>query len=72
MITVRSGESLDQLADALESQGVIKSAFWFSAYARLRGVHLHAGSYRVDPAMAASEIIDVLDGAAVLPAGEAS
>jgi UPF0755 protein len=67
VITVRSGESLSQLADALESQGVIKSAFWFSAYARLRGVHLHAGSYRVDSAMAASEVIDVLDGAPYCP-----
>lgn len=67
VITVRSGESLSQLADALESQGVIKSAFWFSAYARLRGVHLHAGSYRVNSAMAASEVIDVLDGAPYCP-----
>ena len=67
VITVRSGESLSQLADALESEGVIKSAFWFSAYARLRGVHLHAGNYQVDSAMEASEVIDVLEGAPYCP-----
>ncbi|MGP8161493.1 MAG: endolytic transglycosylase MltG [Candidatus Dormibacteria bacterium] len=62
VITVRAGESLDQLADSLESQGLIKSALWFSAYARVRGVHLRAGRYQVDSAMEASEILNVLEG----------
>ncbi len=67
LLTVRSGESLTQVADTLEQQGVIKSAFWFSAYARLRGIHLHAGSYQVAPDMEASEVINVLDGASYCP-----
>jgi UPF0755 protein len=62
VITVSPGESLDQLANSLENQGLIKSALFFSAYARIRGVHLHAGVYQVDSAMEASEIINVLDG----------
>jgi UPF0755 protein len=62
VITVKPGESLDQLANSLENQGLIKSALFFSAYARIRSVHLHAGVYQVDSAMEASEIINVLDG----------
>jgi UPF0755 protein len=61
-ISVTPGESLDKLATSLESQGLIKSAFFFSAYARIRGVQLHAGAYLVDSAMAASEMINVLEG----------
>jgi UPF0755 protein len=67
VITVSSGESLSQLADALEQRGVIKSAFWFSAYARLRGVQLHAGEYQVDSSMEASEVINVLEGSPYCP-----
>jgi UPF0755 protein len=66
-ITVTPGESLDQLATSLQNQGLIKSALFFSAYARLRGVHLHAGLYRVDSAMEASEIINVLEGPQYCP-----
>jgi UPF0755 protein len=62
VITVTPGESLDTLADSLQSQHLIKSALWFSAYARLRGLQLHAGEYQVDSAMEASEIINVLEG----------
>ena len=62
VVTVTAGESLDQLANSLENQGLIKSALFFSAYARIRGVQLHAGAYQVDAAMAASEIIKVLEG----------
>jgi UPF0755 protein len=62
VVTVTPGESLEQLATSLENQGLIKSALFFSAYARIRGVHLHAGLYQVDSAMEASEIINVLEG----------
>ena len=67
VVTVKPGESLDQLANSLESQGLIKSALFFSAYARIRGVQLHAGLFQVDSAMAASEIINVLDGPQYCP-----
>jgi len=66
-ITVSPGESLDQLADSLESQGLIKSAFFFSAYARLQGVHLRAGEYQLDSGMAATEMLDVLQAAPFCP-----
>ncbi len=62
VVTVTPGESLDQLATSLENKGLIKSALFFSAYARIRGVQLHAGGYQMDSAMAASEIIKVLEG----------
>lgn len=67
VITVRGGESVDQLADTLQSDGLIKSALFFSAYARLRGVHLKAGEYRLDSAMGASEMIDVLESSPFCP-----
>ncbi|MGD1054035.1 MAG: endolytic transglycosylase MltG [Candidatus Dormibacteria bacterium] len=67
VVRVSPGESLDQLASGLESEGLIKSALFFSAYARIRGVHLHAGLYRVDSAMGASEIINVLEGPQYCP-----
>lgn len=62
VVKVSPGESLDQLAGSLESQGLIKSSLFFSAYARIRGVHLRAGLYQVDSGMEASEIIRVLEG----------
>jgi UPF0755 protein len=63
VVTVRTGETLDQLADSLQSEGLIRSALWFSAYARVRGVRLRAGQYQVDSGMGVSEMIDVLEGA---------
>jgi UPF0755 protein len=67
LVTVKGGESLEQLSDSLQSQGLIKSAFFFSAYARLRGVHLRAGEYQLDSGMAASEMINVLEAPPFCP-----
>jgi len=61
-VTVSRGESLDTLAARLQSEGLIKSSLFFSAYARLRGVHLHAGQYSLDSGMEATEMVNILDG----------
>ena len=67
VVTVRSGETLDQVAADLQSQGLIRSSFWFSAYARIRGVKLRSGQYQVDSGMAASEIVSRLEGPQYCP-----
>jgi UPF0755 protein len=61
-VQVRKGESLQTLAASLESRGLIRSATWFAAYARLRGLRLRAGTYLLDSGMGASEILVRLDG----------
>jgi UPF0755 protein len=61
-VRVGEGESLQALATSLESRGLIRSATWFAAYARLRGLRLRAGTYLLDPGMGASEILLRLDG----------
>ncbi len=61
-VQVRQGESLQALAANLEGRGLIRSATWFSAYARLRGIRLRAGAYLLDSGMGASEILVRLDG----------
>ncbi|HYA01139.1 MAG TPA: endolytic transglycosylase MltG [Candidatus Binatia bacterium] len=61
-LTVAAGESLGQVATDLQSQGVIRSATWFAAFARLQGVHLRAGRYLVDSGMGASELLARLQG----------
>ena len=67
-VPVRAGESIDAVSNELAKLGVIRDSFWFAAYARLRGVHLHAGMYTVDSGMAASEIVARLDGPTATPA----
>lgn len=61
-VQVREGESLQSLASSLKSRGLIRSATWFAAFARLRGLRLRAGTYLLDSGMAASEILVRLDG----------
>jgi len=67
VVTVRGGESVEQLAAGLQSDGLIKSSLFFSAYARLRGVQLKAGEYLLDSGMGASEMLDVLEAAPYCP-----
>jgi UPF0755 protein len=67
VVTVGRGETLDQLAAYLESQGLIRSATWFAAYARVRGIHLRAGTYLVDSGMGASEMVNVFEGPTYCP-----
>jgi UPF0755 protein len=46
----------------LAGLGIIRSSFWFAAFARFEGVHLHAGTFTVDAGMASSEIVARLNG----------
>lgn len=68
VVRVHQGETLVEVADALESQGLIRSATWFAATARLQGIRLRAGRYLVDSGMGASEIVAVLEGSPYCPA----
>jgi UPF0755 protein len=61
-VQVRQGETLQLLAAGLQKRGLIRSATWFAAFARLRGLRLRAGTYLLDPGMGASEIFVRLDG----------
>jgi len=62
---VENGTGFSTLAQSLEEQGVIKSAFWFRIYALIDGTarKVEAGSYNVTPGMSYSALIDVLTNA---------
>ena len=64
-VQVRSGETLDQLADDLQAKGLIRSAFWFKWFARFKGLadQLRAGSFKLDTGMGASAMVSRLEGA---------
>jgi UPF0755 protein len=63
-VEIKPGETLDQLADDLQAQGLIKSAFWFKWFARFKGLasHLHAGRFKLDSGMVASAVVARLEG----------
>lgn len=64
-VDVKPGETVDQLATELESDGVIRSAFWFKWFARFKSLaeHLHAGRFKLDTGMGASAVVSRLEGA---------
>ncbi len=62
VVTITQGETLNSVAAKLESEGLIRSATWFAAYARVRGIELRAGRYLVDSGMGATEMVSVLEG----------
>jgi UPF0755 protein len=64
VIEVKPGESLGQLTDDLNAHHLIKSSFFFSWYARYKGLadKLVAGRFRLDTGMGASAIISALEG----------
>lgn len=64
VVDVASGEGVDAVATDLESRGLIRSAFWFTQYARLKDLagNLHSGRFMVDGGMSAGTIISVLAG----------
>jgi UPF0755 protein len=61
-VTVRAGESIGAVSDDLAGLGIVRSSFWFAAFARFESVHLHAGTFTVDAGMASSEIVARLNG----------
>ena len=64
-VDVQKGETLDQLADQLQSKGVVRSAFFFRWFARFKGLadQLRVGRFRLDTGMGASAVIARLEGA---------
>src|SRR5436853_244804 len=59
IFTIAKGESEAIIAKNLEEKGIIKSAFFFRAYAFVSGDHakLQAGTYSISPALAAATIV---------------
>ena len=64
-VDVHSGETVDQLADDLAAKGLVRSAFWFSWFARFKslGGQLHVGRFKLDRGMGASAVVARLEGA---------
>lgn len=62
VVTVEPGESLGSLADSLQDQGLINSATWFAAYARIKGARFYTGQYQVNSGMDADQLLAALRG----------
>lgn len=62
IIVIESGTSSTEIADRLESAGLIRSATIFQWYIRTNNVRdsLQAGTYALRPSMSVQEIVDVL------------
>src|SRR5712692_4519216 len=59
---IQSGESGAQIADALQSKGLIRNALAFRVWARIKGLdtQLQAGAYNLSPSMTIDQIIALL------------
>src|SRR5712692_5299083 len=59
---IQSGESGAQIADALQSKGLIRNALAFRVWARIKGLdtQLQAGAYNLSPSMTIDQIIGQL------------
>ena len=70
-ITIHTGETLDGVSSDLASNGIVRSAFWFALYARVRGLssHLQPGTYHFDDGMGASAVVAKLEGPPDAPPG---
>lgn len=55
-VLVKKGTTLDQMADQLEREGVIRSATLFKLWARARKLQLIRGEYTFSPRASASEV----------------
>lgn len=55
-VLVRKGTTVDQMADQLESQGVIRSATLFKLWARARKLQLLRGEYTFDPRASLADV----------------
>lgn len=58
------GESVEQIADNLVSEGLIKSAFYFKVYVWEKNLatSIMAGEYYLSPALSISQIADIITG----------
>ena len=55
-VLVKKGSTVDQVADQLERQGVIRSASLFKLWARARKLQLIRGEYAIGPGASLSEV----------------
>lgn len=55
-VLVKKGSTVDQIADQLERQGVIRSAAFFKLWARARKLQLIRGEYAIGPGASMSEV----------------
>ncbi len=64
LVTVKKGESLNQVVATLGSENLIRSQFFFKLYADTKGLgaKLRAGHFFLDRGMGASEVVNVLSG----------
>ncbi|MGI8847898.1 MAG: endolytic transglycosylase MltG [Candidatus Dormibacteria bacterium] len=68
-VTVTAGEGLDAVSSDLSAKGLLRSKFWFTLFARFKGLgdHLQPGMFKLDSGMGASAIIAKLEGPADVP-----
>ncbi|MBQ6130105.1 endolytic transglycosylase MltG [Candidatus Saccharibacteria bacterium] len=61
-LTIEDGSSVETIAEALKSAGLIRNPFVFKLYNRLSGTSakLQAGTYRLAPTLSVSELVDKL------------
>jgi len=65
-VIIEKGLSIEQIAAKLESERLIRSAFYFGVYVYFEGVdNLQAGEYTLNPSMNIPEIAAVLSGGLV-------
>lgn len=75
VLTIPQGSTGNDIAELLEDEGVIRSAFAFKLLARIRGVSLDgykAGDYEVATNMSAGAAIEALDAGPLLVRGVAA
>jgi UPF0755 protein len=62
LFTIDSGAVLGQVSEELETQKIIKSAFWFKLRAKLghSNAIIKAGEYYISPSMTSDEIIEII------------
>jgi len=61
-VTIEKGKSVSQIAKQLEEEKLIRSAFAFSWYIRIKGLSskISAGRFKLSPDMTADEIVNIL------------
>jgi len=59
-LLIRKGTTVDQIADQLERQGIIRSAILFKLWARPRKLQLIRGEYALAPSVSMSEVANKL------------
>src|SRR6266480_3527221 len=61
-LVIQNGESTSQIADQLQSEGLIRNALAFRLWSRLKGLdtHLQAGAYNLNTSMTIDAIINLL------------